>query len=628
MRMDASFYAAATISAVFFTSSLNNLLPEGGIPDDVMATGWLCWMLAFGSFFTWRDRTLLFQAVPTIALFGLIGCYDTYAPAPFLFFGFLLCLATLLGRSHSREMLRMAVMSGYFNRADSPSAPSEQPEQSSELYEDIKRGPWRWLAGPEWALLSGLVIVVFSVLGAPIIRQAVAPLSNSIRNFAPRRGLRNTPASTAPSSTDAYTVGRGPLPNPTGILRPEFLAKLDKMRYLRSSVFENYDSHGWYSSQIGDLTPVDTGLGPAAISEMAGKKKFHITVIRVTPSDTIPLPVETFSIAPNAFVVTQSGSARCLDSHIDTVGADGFDATGTPVTASRDLRPQLLASCLENSTINPNVIDFARKAAANSDTDYAKAQAICIAIGRRCKYYRGASAVPQDRDAADYFLNTSKLGYCDLFATAMVECARAVDIPAHFVIGYLPDAKNTDRNGATTIYQDDYHAWAELYFKDVGWVVFDATEGAETLQVDSQFDTSKFAKILTVAIDVLIGAGLAVSVVGLIHSRLKGSSRKSSKADRTEIRKIYLGFTQAIYRATRLRRELYETADEYLARVLPALPNSGKLAQELNLRFASAMYGPNPPDDRSFDLLRSELKNFKSSLRSNAPLKVEAGRGV
>jgi hypothetical protein len=196
------------------------------------------------------------------------------------------------------------------------------------------------------------------------------------------------------------------------------------------------------------------------------------------------------------------------------------------------------------------------------------------------------------------------------------------------VIGYLPDAKNTDRNGATTIYQDDYHAWAELYFKDVGWVVFDATEGAETLQVDSQFDTSKFAKILTVAIDVLIGAGLAVSVVGLIHSRLKGSSRKSSKADRTEIRKIYLGFTQAIYRATRLRRELYETADEYLARVLPALPNSGKLAQELNLRFASAMYGPNPPDDRSFDLLRSELKNFKSSLRSNAPLKVEAGRGV
>lgn len=218
IKFDALFYTVAAACGIFFSSNLNSVLPGDGIPQDVTTAGWLCWMMAAGSFFIWRDRTLLFQAVPTIALFGLVGCYDTYAPAPFFFFGFLLCLATLLGRSHSREMLRMAVQSGYFNRADSPMQVSEQPEQSPELYEAIKRGPWRWLAGPEWALLSGLVIVVFSLLGAPVIREVVAPISGVVKVLAPRRLRNNIPILPAPNPGEEYQVVEAPFPIP--MLRP------------------------------------------------------------------------------------------------------------------------------------------------------------------------------------------------------------------------------------------------------------------------------------------------------------------------------------------------------------------------------------------------------------------------
>ena len=87
-------YTTGVIAAFFLSRVLVELLPDNPFKAQIFVCGLLLWMLAFGSFLIWSDQTLLFQAVPSIAVFGLVGCYDTYREAVWFFFGFLLCFAT------------------------------------------------------------------------------------------------------------------------------------------------------------------------------------------------------------------------------------------------------------------------------------------------------------------------------------------------------------------------------------------------------------------------------------------------------------------------------------------------------------------------------------------------------
>ena len=68
-------------------------------------------------------------------------------------------------------------------------------------------------------------------------------------------------------------------------------------------------------------------------------------------------------------------------------------------------------------------------------------------------------------------------------------------IPARYVVGYLESSNNNDE--AT-------HAWAELYFKNVGWIAFDPTHNCCTnekyVRICSGFDSLSAAPIRGVAI--------------------------------------------------------------------------------------------------------------------------------
>ncbi len=73
----------------------------------------------------------------------------------------------------------------------------------------------------------------------------------------------------------------------------------------------------------------------------------------------------------------------------------------------------------------------------------------------------------------DHFLDTRQ-GYCAHFATAMVLYAWSEGLPARYVYGfYLP----ITRDSATEVTGNMAHAWCEIYFEGVGWILFDATPG-------------------------------------------------------------------------------------------------------------------------------------------------------
>lgn len=109
---------------------------------------------------------------------------------------------------------------------------------------------------------------------------------------------------------------------------------------------------------------------------------------------------------------------------------------------------------------------------SGAETPYQRAQAICDWLKLRGQYTLTPESVPEGRDMVSYFVLEAPEGYCVYFASAMAVMARIAGLPARYVEGYLAVP---DENGECVVTGRSAHAWAEVYFKGFGWVVFDAT---------------------------------------------------------------------------------------------------------------------------------------------------------
>lgn len=84
--------------------------------------------------------------------------------------------------------------------------------------------------------------------------------------------------------------------------------------------------------------------------------------------------------------------------------------------------------------------------------------------------------------ALEEFL-TTRQGYCVHFASTMALMARALDIPARVVVGYLPGKALPD--GTWVVTGKEAHAWPELFFPGSGWVRFEPTPSSHVGGVPS-----------------------------------------------------------------------------------------------------------------------------------------------
>jgi transglutaminase-like putative cysteine protease len=624
VRIDGFLYAAAMIASFVFGSRLQSFMPDGGYTQDVMAAGWLTWMLILGSFFTWQDSTLLFQAVPSIALFGLAGIYGTFDGVTFAFFGFLLCLATLFARAHRRAMLVQAAESGYFTRGLAPGTPTPSVETTPGLAQRMMQGPWKWIAGPGWALLSALVIVLVSLLGAPVLKVAMAPVSgfakvglpNSVHNRQVKQAAR-----LGNDAGDTVPVGQGP--NSLSKI-PVFEIRMDSARYLRMATYYSFSPRtGWSSLLIPPDVPLNNGAATeysiAAIKPSLQQNiRFDIRMRRAM----LNLPVPGFA---NEWDAVQ-GIQIEKDGRIDPPpglagqsisGSAVVAAAGTPTSAETDLGPLFGYNGQTLKVSLPQrVVDFVNTQIAGAKTDYEKAEKIREAIASRIKYNINAEAVPASADPVDYTLFDHQEAYCDIYATCMTLMARQAGIPARFVYGYLPDEMNHDKGGTYVVLESDKHAWSELYFKDYGWVVFDATDGADSVAGagrGSANDSGPFwsRPWVLFVIDVLIGLAVLTGIV--VGGRAIYLSRRA-RTPRTILDRAFVRFSHILERASGSRRVLGATPDEYLASIRPLLGDSYPAAAALNAKFVALLFSPRPTTPADVTQILAEMKALKIAL--------------
>lgn len=626
VKIDGILYAVVAWGAVVAARSINiSIFPEDTFPPELAPSSWLLWMTIFGSFFCWRDGTIVFQSIPAVAIFGFVGCYDTFRYVVFFFFLFLICFATLFARAHGRDMQNRAVDSGFFRLGQGMHlSPSEQSMS-------LREGPWRWAAGAEWALGSALVIVVLSLLGAPVIQATAKPLAGIVSVRSPRLRTPNNTSSSQeiPNST---AVGTGPVSLSD---TPYFELRGDIPDYLRVATYNLWSGKSWSNRDPGGGTFVDRISGgylepepqPAAEHFKYPNKKsgqywddYRSQVLKITAL----LPTREILQAGND---PNFSCGRPIDNstiNMQLNSADRYDGTLTydkvPELKSGSSVPDVIDTWL-NSYFDPTppsggIRDLTAQVTKGLHGDLDKAMAIQHEISSRIKYNMRAEATPSDQDAAEYALFKSHEGYCDIFATAMVEMARSARIPARYCVGYLVDPVNRNSQGTQTLLESDRHAWAELYFEDIGWVPFDATAGAEVVpgggpKDNKPTDTAAILRTIGMVLNFLIIGAIVTGIVVFIRMR---RLPKTASMIRNELDLEYVKFIAAIWKYTGHRRLLSETTNEYLRRVGDQLGELKESAFEIGTTFTNVMFGPIDVNQTDVESARTSVQDFRNRL--------------
>jgi len=142
---------------------------------------------------------------------------------------------------------------------------------------------------------------------------------------------------------------------------------------------------------------------------------------------------------------------------VDTVDGDGIVGrlTNDPV-------PWIYLRPSELTRASGAIIALARNAAGSQGSIISRMHALMGALGEVMAFE--TSHTDSDTSAAQAF----ELGHgvCQDFTHVMIAAARAIDIPARYVTGYL-----LMEQGGTT---DANHAWAEIWDNEIGWIGFDA----------------------------------------------------------------------------------------------------------------------------------------------------------
>ena len=124
--------------------------------------------------------------------------------------------------------------------------------------------------------------------------------------------------------------------------------------------------------------------------------------------------------------------------------------------------------------IEQRIHDLAVQVTAGARNPYDQAAAVEQFLRDGFSYTLTPGLPPSGTDPEEYFLFTSKAGYCQYFATAMADMLRTLGVPVRLVSGYGPGAYDSQTN-RFVVRASDAHIWPEVYFPSYGWITFEPT---------------------------------------------------------------------------------------------------------------------------------------------------------
>jgi transglutaminase-like putative cysteine protease len=119
----------------------------------------------------------------------------------------------------------------------------------------------------------------------------------------------------------------------------------------------------------------------------------------------------------------------------------------------------------------------AQEATVGSSFPYQQAARLADYLRKHYRY--DAKAAPgHTYRSVEFFLETTRQGTFEQFATAFAVMARSLGLPTRVVVGFRPGFREAD---SWQVRSGDVLVWAEVAFKGVGWVPFYPTPGKSAM---------------------------------------------------------------------------------------------------------------------------------------------------
>ena len=195
--------------------------------------------------------------------------------------------------------------------------------------------------------------------------------------------------------------------------------------------------------------------------------------------------------APDPFQASgfSGGAELSLNLNRDTstlLAPDDMEAGDlfTVVSSAPTLDKDLLRSASVNNPPDPIftelpddlpaiVEELARAVTADAQTPYDQAYALQQWFRNDFEYSLEVQA-GHGSNAIESFLQ-QRVGYCEQFAATYAAMARTLGIPSRVAVGFTPGVVNDE--GWYSVLGKNAHAWPELWFDGIGWVLFEPTPG-------------------------------------------------------------------------------------------------------------------------------------------------------
>jgi hypothetical protein len=278
---------------------------------------------------------------------------------------------------------------------------------------------------------------------------------------------------------------------------------------------------------------------------------------------------------------------------------------------------ELYASDISNEITTPDDAAYFRSTVGrvfsalprDRRTEYDKVTALTDYVSRQAVYTLSVAPLPAGSDHVRAFLQDTRAGYCDMFASSLAVLCRVAGYPSRVATGFGPGTFDGTHYVLRVL---DKHAWTEVYFPGYGWVPFDATIGSATAtsaSTDQRKSISLWQRIREFVVErgpvapVLIGAILLILAyivkVELIDGLRTRRRRAATQVSRVEIGKQYERMVKAMGHLG-MRRKLSETPLEFSARAVPYLqrlestlggPVGAQAVAGFSKRYAEVRYG-------------------------------------
>ena len=246
-------------------------------------------------------------------------------------------------------------------------------------------------------------------------------------------------------------------------------------RYWRLSGLSDFDGTTWTLTD-GDL--VDTGSSFNEPAEPVQILQQYVVVGRLG-GRLVPSAYEPVQVAqPGVGWQDETGSLLLADRPLArgqsfNIAADIAVPTPEALAATTASSPPEADLTALPADFPAGVVDLARAVTADAPTPYAKALALQ-------NYFRDNFVYDIDvqrghSESAIVSFLRERRGYCEQFSATFAAMGRAVGLPTRVAVGFTSGELRSD--GRYHVLGRHAHAWPEVWFDGIGWVLFEPTPG-------------------------------------------------------------------------------------------------------------------------------------------------------